>query len=550
VTVAGNGLLFYATSERADPYGARNVTHPVVWCVDLKTGELKYRRDLPGTSVGSLRIALEILPRLKIDPKLGYAPSAYSLWVMDMTRGIWEVDPWTGNTIYYNSTLPGGAYWKNAIYIGGYPSSGYLTKWSTRLKAVEWTKPMTWNDRTFETQWISQEGLLVVRESRQNGYPPYNIIRVWNATTGEPVAVGSGTTDPGTYVTQGGWGDVLYDGKIFVGPAIDGKFRAFDLKTGNLVLTSDFATEMPWGAFGLYTASAAYGNVYMGAWDGYLYCMDAKTLGLKWKFYMGDNPDTAMGHNVPWGVSIIGDGKVYVVTGEHTPPNPVPRGNKLYCIDAFTGEQIWNITFMYQSRSTVGIHAGILWYQNRYDGRIYFFGKGPTAVTVSASPKVVSNGQKVLIEGTVTDQSPGAKDTPAIADEYMTPWMEYLYMQKPMPTDAKGVPVLVQACLSNGTLIDIGWTTSDIMGHFEITWTPPAPDTYKIIATFLGSKSYYLSAAETALTVTEAPVAAEEEAPTGLTTTDLGVIVAIIVAVITLALVTYDISKVRKLLKK
>ena len=138
-TVAADGKIFYAFRER----DVDGVFKPVVYCLDIFTGELIYRRVLPGESPGSLRIALEILPRLKIDPKLGYAPSAFSLWVMDMTRGVWEVDPRTGSVIWYNTTLPGGAYWNGAIYIGGYPTTGTLSRFDTRLKAIDWSKPCT-----------------------------------------------------------------------------------------------------------------------------------------------------------------------------------------------------------------------------------------------------------------------------------------------------------------------------------------------------------------------------------------------------------------------
>src|SRR3989337_2706888 len=120
---------------------------------------------------------------------------------------------------------------------------------------------------------------------------------------------------------------------------------------------------------------------------------------------------------------------------------------------------------------------------------MYAFGKGETATTVSIQQDVIANGASVLIEGTVTDQSSGAKDTPAISDESMGPWMEYLYMQWPMPTNATGVPVLLQAMRSDGTIIDIGHVTSDIMGHYEFLWNPPDTDTYKILATFAGSES-------------------------------------------------------------
>ncbi len=38
-------------------------------------------------------------------------------------------------------------------------------------------------------------------------------------------------------------------------------------------------------------------------------------------------------------------------------------------------------------------------------------------------------GTSVMITGSVTDQSPGAAGTPAISDEDMSAWMEYMYVQ-------------------------------------------------------------------------------------------------------------------------
>ena len=270
--------------------------------------------------------------------------------------------------------------------------------------------------------------------------------------------------------------------------------------------------------------------------DGYLYCFDANTLELKWKFYCGDNPDTAMGHNVPWGVSLIADGKVYVVTGEHTMPNPVPRGNKMYCIDAFTGEPLWNITFAYQTRSTCGIHAGILWYINRYDSLIYAFGKGPTKITLSASPKNAYTENTVVIEGTVTDESPGAKGTPAIADEFMSEWMQHIYMNKPMPANVKGVWVKLDAInVYTGEVINIGGTTTDSTGFFTVAWTPPKEGLYTILAAFPGSESYYPSISQTALAVTAAPPAPETPEITpapDYTPLFAGIIVAVAIAII------------------
>jgi hypothetical protein len=158
----------------------------------------------------------------------------------------------------------------------------------------------------------------------------------------------------------------------------------------------------------------------------------------------------------------------------------------------------------------------MLWL-NGYDNQIYCYSKGPSAIDVSASPKVSVQGSSVLIEGMVTDESPGTKETlltarfpngvPAISDEDQSNWMEYLYQQQPKPTDAVGVQVHLTAVDPNGNTQDIGNATSDAMGLYKIMWTPPVPGAYTIVATFAGSDSYYSSSAETALGVSETSAA-------------------------------------------
>jgi hypothetical protein len=151
---------------------------------------------------------------------------------------------------------------------------------------------------------------------------------------------------------------------------------------------------------------------------------------------------------------------------------------------------------------------------NGYENQIYCFGKGLTATTVSAPVTAVPQGNSVLIQGTVTDQSPGqtclgipAAGTPAISDDSMSDWMAYLYMQQPKPTNATGVPVMLTAFDPNNNTEIIGTVTSDASGNYAIDWTPPVPGIYKITATFYGTNSYFGSTAETALDVSKAPVA-------------------------------------------
>ena len=121
---------------------------------------------------------------------------------------------------------------------------------------------------------------------------------------------------------------------------------------------------------------------------------------------------------------------------------------------------------------------GYFLYLNCYDMQVYSVGKGPSAMTVTASPKVSTLGSSVIIEGTVTDIAAGTKQdeqaarfpngVPAVSDASQEAWMEYVYMQKPRPTDTTGVPVTLSVVDSNGNYREIGTTTSDADGFYQL----------------------------------------------------------------------------------
>ena len=157
---------------------------------------------------------------------------------------------------------------------------------------------------------------------------------------------------------------------------------------------------------------------------------------------------------------------------------------------------------------------------NGYDNQLYCYGKGETKTTVSASQTAIPRGSTVLITGSVTDQSPGAKDTPAIADSNMTAWMEYLYMQQTKPTTATGVQVKLTAMDPNNNIQNIGTATSDALGNFAISWIHH-PGLCTVKATFEGTNSYFGSEAGTAFVISEqnsaAPIITPTTSPTQTT---------------------------------
>ena len=256
------------------------------------------------------------------------------------------------------------------------------------------------------------------------------------------------------------------------------------------------------------TGGIAYGKLFSTGYGGILYCYDVKTGNLLWDYKAADAYNEVLWSNEwPIFIAFITDGKVYLQSNEHSPTNPLARGSPFLCIDATTGEKIWELPIWGTSWGGAPIIGDSIIAQfNSYDNRIYSIGKGPSAVTVTAPDIGIPAGSSAIIKGTVTDQSTGAKGTPAISDESMSEWMQYIYMQFPKPTNATGVPVLISSIDPNGNYLEIGTTTSDASGTFSYRWIPPSdiPGKYTIIASFAGSKSYWPSYAQTALSVDEA----------------------------------------------
>jgi hypothetical protein len=113
--------------------------------------------------------------------------------------------------------------------------------------------------------------------------------------------------------------------------------------------------------------------------------------------------------------------------------------------------------------------------------------------------------------------------------------MPYVYQQKPMLTNATGVPVQLYVLDSNGNYRQIGTATTYNSSMFSFTWTPDITGSYKPTALFAGSNSYYPSSAESSFAVTAAaatPTATQTTQVSSNTDTYvLGVGIAIIIAI-------------------
>jgi hypothetical protein len=301
---------------------------------------------------------------------------------------------------------------------------------------------------------------------------------------------------------------------------------------------------------GIANGFIADGKMYYSGMAGIMYCYNATTGDLLWTYGNGgEGNSTSAGAQMAYGryptmIEAIGNGIIYTSVIEHTVTTPIYKGARTRAINATDGTEVYTLS-NYGSSWTQAIADGYTTFMNGYDNQIYVVGRGPSATTVSASPKVSVNGDSVLVEGMVIDTAAGTTQdeqaarfpngVPAVSDESMSDWMEYVYQQKPRPANATGVEVVIEVLDPNNNYYEVGRATSDSDGFFSCVFTPEVPGKYTIIATFEGSEGYWPSHAETAINVEEVPVATPAPTPTPAPMTDtyvLGIGSAILIAVI------------------
>jgi hypothetical protein len=394
-----------------------------------------------------------------------------------------------------------------------FSSNGYWM-WRPPLGAtLDWRKGIQWNTTIPSAPGasISRIGGGVVIARAVLSMAPATVEQIgYSANTGQQIWVYNATGDEATTGSMAGPTATIGSGVYAIYRQETMQWYGYDINTGNKLWGP--TTPYP-NAWGMYMTNGipsmiVNGTLYAMAMDG-IHAYDAKTGTHLW-----DREALNAGLETPYGIypyvrqMTIADGEIFAATG-HTHLIPLFRGASLNCINTATGSIDWSLLGWMQN---MAIADGILVTLNAYDNQIYAIGQGQTATTVSASPITITQNGATTIQGTVTDQSPGqtclgipAAGTPAVSDQSMAQWMAYLYEQQPKPGNATGVPVTLTAFDPNNNTEVIGTVSSDISGNYAIQWTPPVPGVYKITATFGGSKSYYSSSAEIAVSVIVAP---------------------------------------------
>jgi len=549
-----NGRLYYNTPQFAQPnYG--------VYSVDLRTGQQYWYQNYTVTNGQAYNY---ISPN-----QYGGIPYLWSLGrgtydMYDAVTGNWIlsfVDTQSGTVAY--SPTDGSL----LVYImGGTGANRWLAMWNSSL-AVWANMPNLWSGNNYwlwrppvgstnlnwslGVQWnVTEPAVAGVQSIKKVDTDDSNVVlcqaaftqndgtiiledMAYSAVDGSPLwgpvnrtALASGTTYGGflnTFVLTGISNGIYveYDGTTM-------SFTGYSATNGTHLWGPVPAgpTVSGWAAYGAYRCSwVGQGHVYLNGMDGYIHCLDIYTGKWLWDF-----STESSGLETNWGkwplltATFLGGApgtgglRIYSVGG-HTHLQPLYRGARMYCVNGSNGALLWSISGWFEAGAPAGAD-GYMAAINGYDNQLYCFGKGNTQTTVDAPMTGVTLGNNVVIRGTVTDQSPGqtclgipAAGTPAIADESMSEWMEYLYMQQPCPEDAEGVEVVLTTFDPNGNTYEIGRTTSSDRGTFGCEVDLPVTGLYKIIATFEGSESYYRSYAETYINVGEAPSAAQPIEP-------------------------------------
>jgi hypothetical protein len=293
------------------------------------------------------------------------------------------------------------------------------------------------------------------------------------------------------------------------------------------------------------------GNLYAAGMAGIVYCFDLTNGQTKWTYKVADpyQSEILWSDNWPETIMFASGGKLYLFHSEHSANQPLPRGAPAVCLNATDGAVIWRVNGLFRKTDWGGSpimgDSAIAMY-NTYDQQVYSIGKGPSSTTVTASPKVSLYRNEVLIEGVVTDVSPGTQGyditarfpsgVPAVSDESQGEWMKYVYAQFPRPTNATGVEITMSVVDANGNYREIGKTTSSSDGYYSLPWTPDISGEYNVYAYFDGSNSYYPSHAETAFVIEPAQATPTPQAQITLPPTEMYIAAGVIAIIIAIAI--------------
>jgi hypothetical protein len=545
-------------------------------CYDLRTGEIYYsiptaQGGITPTNIAynyeggrSTGVGVELSTisggrLLKINPSTGAVTTNISLPTL------------SGNGSNYNLLFRGGYYYSfqgiksnsvnpapNVTFVEAY--EGYLIKWNSLGSSTNFNTRIESNvsvvlPRSYRTSYqisdygnilggLDPESMIMVQQHRflYGGYYGYALEAydlntgnwLWNYTS--PRSEMSSAYRPTNIWVRDG---------MYIAQMELGSIKAWDLKTGRELWETHTDHDYPWGEFWLYDEAAWGDLIYSVGYTG-VWALNQRTGEVVWQYH-----DPAMPFETPYttgsegsiyaisSARVIGN-LLYITDGIHTTDQPVQRGWGMICLDAATGEFQWKLS---GTRMQAGASAeGYLTAASNYDGTMYVLGKGESKTSISGPSTAVSKGGSIVLTGKVLDQSPislgkTAGGIACVADESMSLWMDYNYLQLPIDgiyrnETVKGVMVVLTAENDNGDVIYIGEAYTDSSGTFSYLWKPEEIGKYTVTATFMGSNAYGLSSDTTAIGVVEATASDSNNQPNFALYIAISTIVMVIVVLL------------------
>ena len=536
----------YQTITRPEPVtinGSDVIEATSVWeCYDIRTGQvLWYQTGI--TQPPTVVTYNQATPSEPGAEQTGLGTGTWSL--MYIGSRLIKYDPWSG-AVTLNISLPvtSGTYYDEPFVLSvqniGTPTipNYRLINWTTTGSDSNFTNRVMGNvSYPFSSLGTAAdyESMIAVSVGTITppgmGSPGGQIVMAASLTTGKLLW---NITTPDIFFSTS---TAVADHGKFAVRVLGGWWDCWNLQTGQLVWQTAKAgtpggEAYPWGDFGAYTV-ASYGGLIFDFSYASIYAINWNNGALVWNF---TNPIVAF--EQPWYPSSswfsnspqIADGKLYYANGEHSPTEPLARGWGLFCLNATSGQRIWNMTGGGTGGTAGAIADGYLSFANFDDGYLYSFGKGPSATTVSVPQTQITAGENVVISGTVFDESPGMipvstapeastsvfkndrglANVACVSDDSMGTYMAWLYQQQPIDglyhnITVTGVPISIDAIDPSGGSIHIATVTSTVTGTYATTWAAPSTaGDYTITATFAGTDSYGSSFAEAPATIATA----------------------------------------------
>ncbi len=173
------------------------------------------------------------------------------------------------------------------------------------------------------------------------------------------------------------------NGEVYSSPAASGNYIYVGSYDGYVYCLNKDTGELLWKfetGSRVHSSPAISGNfVYVGSWDNYVYCLDKNTGELKWKFKTGWEI---------WSSPVLSGNYLYI--GSHD--------TNVYCLDKNTGELKWKFTAGLAISSSPAVSGNYI-YIGSWDNYIYCLNKDTgelkwkfkTERAVSSSPAVSGN---------------------------------------------------------------------------------------------------------------------------------------------------------------